>query len=211
MDKKKAIDAIKKILEEGAGKKKFTQSAELMINTRSIDFSKSENRLNLDIALPKGRGEKRQKVAIIAEEATTSEAKKHGIDLVILPNEIQSYATPAKLKELAKNYIILVQPNLMAQSAKSLGQYLGARGKIPRPIIGDLKEMIEKTRRSVRVVTKGKFLPVVQAFIGTEKMAPEELFENFESVYDVVKNKVNEGNIKSIYVKLSMGKPVKIQ
>ena len=207
MDKKKLKDAINKALED-KGKKKFTQSVEIIINMRGIDFSKSENRLNLDIVLPKGKGGKEPKTAVFAEEAVGSEAKKAGA-LVIPPSEIDSYKDAKKLKELTSDHVLLAQPNLMGQVAKSLGQMLGKMGKLPRPIVGKVGSVIERTMKSVRIRSKGKYLPVAQAFIGTEKMEVDDLLENAEAVYDAVKAKVSEGNVKSVYVKLTMGRPAR--
>jgi len=209
MDKKKLTDAITKALEE-KGKRKFMQSMELIINMRGIDFAKSEHRLNLDILLPKGKGGKELKAAIFAEGITADEARKAGAELVITPDTIASYTATDKLKDLARNYFLLAQPNQMAVVAKSLGQYLGKRGKLPKPMLGNMKELIQRSRNSVRIASKGKYLPVAQALIGTEKMSADDLVENAEAVYDAVKTKVNEGNIKSIYVKLTMGKPMRV-
>ncbi len=208
MDKKKLVDAISRALEE-KGKKKFKQSVELIINMRGIDFAKSENRLNLDIVLPKGKGGKELKSAVFAEGSTADDAKRAGADLIITPDQIPSYAEAAKLKDLSDNYFLLAQPNLMGQVAKSLGQALGKKGKLPRPMVGNIKELISRSKNSVRITSKGKYLPVAQALIGTEAMSLDELTENAETVYDAVKNKVNEGNIKSVYVKLTMGKPAR--
>ncbi len=209
MDRKKLHEAIGKALED-KGKKKFTQSAEIIVNMRGIDFSKSENRLNLEVALPKGKGGKEQKIAIIADESLASESKKANPDLVIAPAEMGSWATKERLKELAKSYVLLVQPNLMAQAAKFFGQYLGPRGKQPKPLFGNPVEVIEKARKAVRLVSKGRYLPVTQAFIGTENMSEDDLVENADAVYEAIKAKVSESNIKSVYVKLTMGKPVRV-
>lgn len=209
MDKKKLRDAIDKILEE-KGKRKFIQSAELIINMRGVDFSKSENRLNLEIMLPKGKGGKELKVAVIAEEVLGAQCKKFGVDAVITPTEMASWTTKERLKELAKSYVMLVQPNLMAQAAKFFGQYLGPRGKAPRPLAGNPAELIPRSRKVIRIVSKGKYLPVAQAFIGTEGMSADDLVENADAVYEGVKTKVNESNMKSIYVKLTMGKPIRV-
>ncbi len=209
MDRKKLTDAIEKAL-ESKGKKKFVQSVEIIVNMRGINFSKSENRLNLDITLPKGKGEKEQKVAVIAEDAIADEAKKAGAELIISPDDIASYAEPAKLKDLANNYVLLAQPNLMGQVAKSLGQYLGKRGKLPKPIVGKVAPLLVRSKNGVRIVSKGKYLPVAQSLIGTEKMDAEDLTENAETVYDAIKAKVSEGNIKSVYVKFTMGAPVRV-
>lgn len=209
MDKKSISESLAKILEE-KGKRQFKQSVEIIINMRGIDLSKTENRLNLDIVLPRGKGGKEPKVAVIAEETIANQAKKANADLTISPAEIPSYADKLKLRDLADNYVLLAQPNLMVQVAKNLGQYLGPRGKLPKPIVGSVNDLIEKSKKSVRIISKGKYLPVAQTLIGTETMAIEELAENFDAVYDAVKNKVTEGNIKSIFVKLTMGKPVKV-
>ena len=208
MDKKKLQDALTKALEE-KGKRKFKQSVELIINFRSIDFSKTENRLNLDVPLPKGKGGKEFKIGIIGDEVMVSEAKKHGADLTISPNELPAYAERTKLREL-EQYALLAQPPLMAQVAKHLGQYLGPRGKLPRPIVGNLSQLIDRIKRSVRIVSKGKYLPVAQCLVGTEEMPIDALSENIEAVYDAIKGKIHESNVRSIYVKLTMGKPVKV-
>ena len=148
MDKKKLVDAISKALEE-KGKKKFKQSVELIINMRGIDFAKSENRLNLDIVLPKGKGGKELKSAVFAEGSTADDAKRAGADLIITPDQIPAYADTARLKDLSDNYFLLAQPNLMGAVAKSLGQALGKKGKLPRPMVGNIKELITRSKNSV--------------------------------------------------------------
>ncbi len=209
MDKKKMAEGISKVLEE-KGKSKFKQSVEMIFNFRSIDFSKSENRLNLDIALPKGKGAKAPKIAVVGDESVINEAKKAGADLTILPAEIPAYTSKEKLALLANEYSLLAQPNQMAAIAKNLGQYLGPRGKLPKPLVGNVKEAIEKAKKSVRIASKGKYLPTAQAFIGTEDMDSADITDNAEAVYEAIKGKIAEGNIKSVYMKLTMGKPVKI-
>jgi large subunit ribosomal protein L1 len=209
IDRKKLSDALKKALED-KGKKKFTQSVELIVNVRGVDFSKSENRLNLDVMLPKGKGGKELKIAVIAEEAVANDAKKAGADLIIQPASLPAWAAKEKIVDLADNYVLLAQPNLMGQVAKSLGQYLGPRGKLPRPIVGSIIPLIDKTKKSIRIVSRGKYLPVAQAFVGTESMSEDDLLENIETVYDAIKGKVSEPSVKSVYLKLTMGRSVKV-
>jgi len=210
MDKNKLTESISKALEE-KGKRKFTQSVELIINTRGVDFAKSENRVNIDVSLPKGKGGKELKAAVIAEDEMGAQAKKAGADLIIPPGKIEDYKEPKKLKELSENYFLLAEPKLMGAVAKSLGQTLGKKGKLPRPVVGNIGPMIDSSKRSVRVATKGKYLPVLQAFIGTESMSAEDLADNAEAVYEAVRAKIGgDGNVKSVYVKLTMGKAVKV-
>jgi large subunit ribosomal protein L1 len=209
LDKKKLNSALEQALED-KGKKKFNQSMELIVNMRGINFSKSENRLNLDILLPKGKGGKELKVAVIAEEAMANDAKKAGADLIISQNDIPAWAAKEKITDLADNYVLLAQPSLMGVVAKSLGQYLGPRGKLPRPIVGQVASLIEASKKSIRIVSKGKYLPTAQSLVGSESMSTEDLVDNIEAVYDAIKAKVSEGNIKSVYVKLTMGKCVRV-
>lgn len=209
IDRQKVVDAIKKALED-KGKRKFTQSVEFIVNFRGIDFSKAENRLNLDILLPKGRG-KEQKVMVFAEGQLALDAKNAGADEIVDSAGIAKLAADRKkVKMLAKNHEFIAQTSLMVNVGKMLGQVLGTRGKLPRPIVGPVKEAIDQARRRVRIVSKGKYLPVAQCVIGSENMSPEDLAENFAAVYEKVAAKVLESNIKSVFVKLSMGKPVRV-
>jgi ribosomal protein L1 len=41
-------------------------------------------------------------------------------------------------------------------------------------------------------------------------MGPQELADNIEAVYEAVTKKVGQPNVKGAYVKLTMGKPVKV-
>ncbi|MDD5318093.1 MAG: 50S ribosomal protein L1 [Candidatus ainarchaeum sp.] len=206
MDRAQIKAAVLKAL-EGKGSRKFTQSVDLGINFKGVDFSKQDNRMNLDVILPKGIG-KEVKVAVFADGQLATDAGKAGADKVYSGADIGTLAAnPAKLKELL-DYEFLAMPNLMAVVGKSLGQFLGTRGKLPKPILGgNLADLIARTKKTVRVKNKGKFLPVVHVAVGTENMPADDLAENIDAVYDKVKGKVGDYNIKSVYVKLTMGKP----
>ena len=209
MDRKKVTEAITAALAD-RGKRKFTQSLEFIINFRSIDFTKAENRLNLDILLPKGKG-KEQKVVVFADGQASLDAKNAGATEVIDSAGIAKLAgDKGRLALIVKSSEFIAQPNLMITVGKSLGQVLGSRGKLPRPIVGSVKDAVEQAKRRVRLASKGKYLPVVQCLIGSEAMPVDDLAENFEAAYEKVKTKVMEPNIKSVFLKLSMGKPVKV-
>jgi large subunit ribosomal protein L1 len=208
MDRQKILDALKKALED-KGKKKFTKSVELAINFRDIDFNKQENRLNLEIALPKGKG-REQKITVFADGQVALEAKKLGVEVIGSDELPKLAADKAKLKSML-NYEFLAQPSLMAVVAKNLGQVLGTKGKLPRPLLGvKLEEAVERAKKVVRIKSKGKYLPVAHCLVGTENMTPEDIADNIEAVLDSVKAKTGEQRMKSIYIKLTMGKPQKI-
>ncbi len=209
MDKKTINEAINKAL-ESKGTRKFTQSLEIIVNFRGIDFTKAENRLNLDILLPKGKG-KEQKVIVFADAQMSLDAKNAGATEVIDAAGIAKLAADkGRLAIMSKSCEFIAQPSLMITVGKSLGQVLGARGRLPRPVTGPGKDAIAQAKSRVRMVSKGKYLPVAQCLIGSEAMPVSDLVENFNAVYDKVQAKATELNIKSIYVKHSMGAPVKI-
>ena len=208
MDRKSISDALTKALED-KGKRKFTQSVEFMVNFRNIDFAKAENRLNLDVLLPKGKG-KSQNVVVFADGQMALEAKNAGMEVIDGAGIVKLAADKGRLSILAKTTEFIAQPSLMIQVGKSMGQVLGSKGRLPRPIVGSVKDAVEQAKRRVRLVSKGKYLPVAQCLIGSEAMAVADLAENFEAAYEKVRAKVAEPDIKSVYVKLTMGKPVKV-
>ena len=54
--------------------------------------------------------------------------------------------------------------------------------------------------------------PVLQCHVGNEKMADNEIAENIRSVTQRVEGKLKKGtqNIRSIYLKTTMGTPIKV-
>ncbi|MGC8587041.1 MAG: 50S ribosomal protein L1 [Candidatus Micrarchaeia archaeon] len=204
------IDEFKKFFEEQKGKRKFKQSVELALNFKGVDFTKQDNRINLEVALPHSKG-KTRKVAIIAEDPSlVSKAKAAGLE-VIDGSSISAIASdPARMNKLIE-YDLIAQPNLMPAIAKSMGQFLGPRNKMPKPLIGiNLETLVSDLSKKINIKSKGRFLPTVHCVVGSEDMPPEEVYENIRSVIDAVTKKVGQGHIKSAYVKFSMSRALKI-
>ncbi|MCS7109731.1 MAG: 50S ribosomal protein L1 [Candidatus Micrarchaeota archaeon] len=201
--------AISKALED-KGTRKFVQTVEMAVNFKNIDLSKQENRLNLEVLLPKGRG-KNINLVVFADGNVAADAKAAGAEFVISSDQISKYKK-SDIKRLAKNSEFFAQPQLMVIIGKNFGQVLGGRGKIPKPLVGNIASMLRNARNTVKIRSRGKFLPVVHCPIGTENMSVEDLTENAKAVLNAIKNKVGgDSAIKSVVIKLSMGKPVKIE
>ena len=81
----------------------------------------------------------------------------------------------------------------------------------PNPAVVDqmLKQMGSVTRISNK---KGKFMPLVQTVIGSEAMGDDQLSQNALAIVDAVTGQLprKQQNIKSVFVKETMGPPVKI-
>ncbi|VVB70421.1 50S ribosomal protein L1 [uncultured archaeon] len=211
MTTKTQIEAsVKKLLEESKGKKKFKQSIDFIVNFKDVDFKKPENRPVIDVTLPTQA--RATKICVFADSAVALEAKNANADLVIDSNTLPQYASDKKKQKELDQYFFLATPPMMAVVGKTLGQFLGARGKLPRPIPpnANLKVLIEVSKRAFQLKSKGKYLPVLHCIVGNEEMPIEKIVENVQTVIESIEKKIPEGNVKSIYLKATMGKPVRV-
>ncbi|MBI5036267.1 50S ribosomal protein L1 [Candidatus Micrarchaeota archaeon] len=206
LDKKAVTEAVAKALSEKS-ERKFAQSLDLAINFQELDLKKPENRVNVDVILP--HPPKAKKVAIFADGEIAYKAKEIA-DQVFSAADIEAMSKEKKKKKQLLGFKILAQPNMMASIGKSLGQFLSPRGLLPKPLPpgANMKDMVEMTRRSVSLKTKN--LPVCQCIVGNEKMPQEEIVENIIAVIEAVEKKVSAHQIKSVILKTTMGKPVKV-
>ncbi|MFA5247209.1 MAG: 50S ribosomal protein L1 [Candidatus Micrarchaeia archaeon] len=205
----KVAKAVTALLSENKGKRKFKQSVDIAVNFRDVDFNKPENRITLEVVLP--FAPRPTEVAVFADGQLAVDIKKL-VPLVISGEQIPSYAADKKKQKELLKYSLLSQTQLMAAVGKSLGQVLGSKGKLPKPIMpnANLADVVEKAKRSVTLRTKGKYLPVVHCIVGNEELTDKQLTENITVVLDAIKHKVPEGKIKTIYIKTTMGKPVAV-
>jgi large subunit ribosomal protein L1 len=99
---------------------------------------------------------------------------------------------------------------MMPQIAKALGQFLGPRNKMPRPITGDIETMVNNATKSIYIRSRGKNLPTVHCMVGTETMQINELASNIDAVLSEVIRSVGKQSVRSVYLKLTMSQPLKI-
>ena len=210
-DKRSLAPAVEAALADGKGKRKFTQSVDVAINfTKDVDFKKPETRLNLEVALPHPANT--LKIAVFADGELALNAKKAGADFVYNGSEILGIAgNKEKLGQLLE-CAVLASPQLMAAVGKSLGQVLSGKGRLPKPIMpnSNLAELFERTRASVIIKSKGKYLPCAHCIVGKETMAPGEIVENTLAILEGVFRKLTENQVQSIYFKTTMGKAFKV-
>ena len=192
--------------------RKFLESLELAINLKDLDLSNPKNRINDEVVLPKGRG-REYKVAIFASEEMRQKVKAT-IDISYGPEDLSKFADNKKDFKKIVNQVeyFIAESNLMATIGKSLGQVLGPRGKIPRPVPPgqDPSSMIGVLKRTVRVRTRDK--KTFHVPVGTRAMPEEDVGANIREVFKRIIGKLEKGssNIDSIYIKTTMGKAVKL-
>ncbi len=199
-------------IEEALSKKrdrKFTQSVEAIFNFTGAKME-GEHKLNLQVALPKGRG-KDVKVGFFADGDLNVQAKKLTND-VLSKNELEEYTKDKRrMKKFASScYSFMAQADMMGQVGKSWGIVLGPRGKMPHPVPPkvNIEQMYEKVRATVRV--RSKKLPTVQVPVGTEGMSADDIAENILAIYVAVERVIPKEHISSLYVKTTMGEAVRV-
>jgi len=89
---KKTVETVRKAI-ESAPERKFKETVEVSVNLRDVDLSVPKNRLDEEVILPKGRG-KPIKICVFGSGEMAQKART--ADLVIQPQEIESYAGDKK-------------------------------------------------------------------------------------------------------------------
>jgi large subunit ribosomal protein L1 len=192
----------------------FTETVELAINLKNIDLKKPENRIRLEIPLPHSPS-KKIKTAVIAEGDLALRAKEIA-DLVISKSDLERYATDKKgAKDLGETYdFFIAQADLMPTVGRILGPVLGVRGKMPQvvpPTGANLEPIIERFQKVCKMRLRQN--PVFFAKVGTKDMDDEAISANISEVLKAVEDKLEKGkdSIRSIYVKTTMGPPVRLE
>ncbi len=211
VEKEKFVEAVKKAIEE-AKPRKFVETVEMAVNLKNVDMKKPENRIDAVVALPYGIGKPR-KVAVFARGDTALKAREAGA-FVISPEDLEELAkNKRKAKKVAKEYdFFIAEAPMMPEIGKKLGPILGPRGKMPIPIppASDPTPHIERLKKSVKIRTRDRV--TFHAPIGNREMEPEKIAENALEILKVVENKYEnpQQNIRSIYVKTTMGPAVRV-
>ncbi len=207
-------EAVEKAKKE-APERNFTETIELILNFKDVDFTKPEQRINSQLALPNGRG-KKIRVAVIAGGETADLARKNA-DTVITKKDIEKLGEDKRRarKIINKHDHFIAEAPLMAQIGKILGPLMGPKNKMPEVIRPgeDPTDRIKSLRKIIKFKTKGKFMPTLQIPVGTDKMEDEEVAENAKRVYESITGQLPKRteNVSKVYLKTTMGPTVKVE
>ena len=211
VDKPQIISAVTAALDQ-APKRKFPASIAIPINLKHVDMAQPKNRIDETILLPQAIGVK--KIAVLGKGDIVSQARNAGVDIIIGPEEIERLGgAPREARKLAGQYdYFLAETAVMPLVGRWLGQRLGPRGKMPQPIpMGqDITPIVERLRNSVKIRSKDRLNMSVK--IGNTAMSAEAVAENVDAVLKRVLGRLENGelNIRSVYVKTTMGPAVKV-
>ena len=216
MQKEQVLKALKEAKAESK-KRNFNQSIDLVINLKGLDLKKNEEQVDKFVQLHYTRGKKVKICALVGAELK-DEAEKN-VDKTILSDDFETYAKDKKLaKKLAREYDYFIgQADIMPKIAQTFGKTLGTKGKMPNPKAGcivppktNLAPLVDKLQKQIRASAKTS--PVVHAPIGAEDMDEKQVVDNVLTVYNSVLASLKNGehNIKSVFLKTTMGKPVRV-
>lgn len=216
VDSKGLLDSVLKM--RSAGKqRKFSESIELIINFKGINFKKQENQIDVRVVLPHSTGKASGKVLIFAKDKEFISDMQGKTARIIQESEISSL-DKKEIAAIANEYdILLAEGPVMLTVGKFMGQVLAPRGKMPRPIqanASSVQSMLSTWKADTKISNKkGKFMPTVQLLVGSEKMPDSQLIENILAAYESVLNSLpnKKYNIKSVIIKKTMGKPVRVE
>jgi large subunit ribosomal protein L1 len=205
-------DAVRKAISE-APERRFNESVDLAINLHNIDMSQPANRVDEEIILPHGRG-RSAKIAVFASGETALLAQRAEADLVISPDELNELGDDKKrARKIADEYTYFIaETSLMPTIGKKLGPILGKRGKMPLPLPPnvDIMPIINRQRNLVKLRSRDRL--TFHLAVGSKDMDVQMIAENVEAVTTKLEQTLKDGkqNLKSVYVKTTMGPAVKV-
>ncbi|MHA1519121.1 MAG: hypothetical protein ACTSRK_02960 [Promethearchaeota archaeon] len=221
------VQALEQAIIKKEGKKdkirNFDETIDLIINVRDVDIKNPNNRIDSEILLPHpipGNLTKKD-VCFIVKDQMELDLKENGYK-VLNADDLKELQKKSKKdqKQMAKRFKYFVaRADLMRDLARVLARYLGQQGKMPRPqpkgfgVIRpneNLDDYIEKMGRIIKISMKKHLL--MQLKIGKKSQSEDELMENINSVLHFIEGELPVGynNVRSIYIKTTMGKPVMV-
>ena len=190
---------------------KFNESIDLNLQINNKQ-KKSEINLRTIVNMPSGTG-KKIKVAVVCEEAKSSEAKDAGADIVGGEDFIE------KMKEGKLDFEKLICTPAMMVKLSKIGKILGPKGLMPNPKLGSVTNDLKKAvvdAKSGQVEIKNDKDGNIGLSIGKKSFSDDKLVKNFEAVFEILErekgnNTVKGDLIKNTYLTSTMGVSYKVK
>ena len=196
---------------DGLDKRHFTQSAELTLILKDIDVKKGFS-LNEVVSLPHKSNDE-SVICLIGSGDLAMRARKVGITTVLEPQELDRLGTNKReaRKLVRKHDFFLSDTSLMSSVGRSIGQFLGPKGKMPTPLPygAPLESIVSRFESCIRLRIKNQLS--VSARVGDQNMDDSSLVNNATAVVSALEKKLPQGekNIRGAVFKFTMSKPAK--
>jgi len=205
MEKEAILKALRELRKDK--KRKFQQTVDLVINLRNFDPKKQS--LNTVVAVP---------YKVKDGKVCAFFSKESELVDTIPKSDFVKYKDKKAMKQLIKKYdSFIASAQLMPSVATSFGKVLGPAGKMPSPQLGILpsedkqavKDLLGRINKLIKIKTKEASLKLS---VGKEDLKDEEIAENVLAVYKKVFEELprKKENIRSVLIKFTMSKPIKI-
>ena len=207
---------IKQAIEQAlsdAPERKFVETVEFAFTIKDVDLKNPANRIQEEIRLPAGRG-RTPSIAMFADGEMAAKAKDAGI-VVIDPTQIEELGgTRQKARKLAKKHdFFLSEIPHMGTVGRFLGGVLGPRGKMPRPVPPTLDPSALASGLKDTAIVRSRDKVTFHTALGSREQGIDDLTSNAVAIWDRVTGKLERGagNIRSCYVKTSMGPSIRVE
>jgi large subunit ribosomal protein L1 len=206
------LNALIKRARETAPKRKFTQSAELTLVLKDIDVKKGFS-LNEIVVLPNPT-KKGPSLCVLGGGDMGMRAKRAGVESVMEPDSLDRLGSNKRdaRKIVRAHDFFLADASLMSSVGRSLGPFLGPKGKMPTPLPygAPIESIASRLRSSTRIRSKNQLN--MSTKIGDESLTDEQIAANASAVISAVEKKLPQGdkNLRNTIIKFTMGKAVKM-
>ncbi|KJE96494.1 large subunit ribosomal protein 1 [Capsaspora owczarzaki ATCC 30864] len=192
-------------------KRKFLETIELQVGLKNIDPNK-DKRFSGSIKLPVIPRPK-MKVCILGDQQHLDQAQAAGLPTMSVDDLKKMNKNKKLIKKMAKSYdAFLASDSVIKQIPRLLGPGLNKAGKFPTLInhTDDLVAKVAETKATIKFQMK-KVLCLGVA-VGNIGMTEDELVSNINISINFLVSllKKNWQNVRSIYIKSSMGKPQRL-
>lgn len=192
-------------------KRNFSETVELQIGLKNYDPQR-DKRFSGTVRLPMAPKPK-MKLCILADAAHIDQAKAIGLEFMSVDDLKKLNKNKKEIKKLAKKYnAFLASEVLIKQIPRLLGPGLSKAGKFPTPVSHNdsLEAKIDEIKSTIKFQLK-KVLCLGVA-IGFIEMTEDQLVNNIMLAINFLVSllKKNWQNVKSLFIKSSMGKPVRL-
>ncbi|CAA6653658.1 unnamed protein product [Spirodela intermedia] len=192
-------------------KRKFLETIELQIGLKNYDPQK-DKRFSGSVKLPHIPRPK-MKVCMLGDAQHVGEAEKIGLEYMDVEGLKKMNKNKKLVKKLAKKYhAFLASEAIIKQIPRLLGPGLNKAGKFPTLVTHQesLESKVNETKAMVKFQLK-KVLCMGVA-VGNCGMEEKQIFQNVQLSVNFLVSllKKNWQNVRCLYLKSTMGKPVRV-
>ncbi|RAL44594.1 unnamed protein product [Cuscuta campestris] len=205
-------EAITQIMADSKEKnRKFTETIELQIGLKNYDPQK-DKRFSGSVKLPHIPRPK-MKVCMLGDAQHVEEAEKIGMEFMDVESLKKLNKNKKLVKKLAKSsHAFLASEAVIKQIPRLLGPGLNKAGKFPTLVTHQesLETKLNETKATVKFQLK-KVLCMGVA-VGNVAMEEKQIFQNVQMSVNFLVSllKKNWQNVRCLYLKTTMGRPVRV-